>query len=71
METVESVTKCCVARPEYLMAGRLTDEGNTYCPNNFVDQELRDKKMENGDWWLKKFVGWFKKSFKRCENSKE
>ena len=33
------------------MAGRLTDEGNAYCPNDFVDQEVRNKKkkIENED----------------------
>ena len=40
VETVESVTKCCVALHNSLMADRLTDEGNAYCPNNFVDQEV-------------------------------
>ena len=44
VETVESVTKCYVALHNYLMAGRLTDEGNAYCPNNFVDQEVRGKR---------------------------
>ena len=28
------------------MAGRLTDEGNAYCPNDFVDQEVRNKKKK-------------------------
>ena len=43
------------------MAGRLTDEGNVYCPNNFVDQEVRSKeKTENGDWWFKMIVGLYR-----------
>ena len=33
------------------MADRLTDEGNAYCPNNFVDQEVRSKR-KNGVWRL-------------------
>ena len=33
------------------MAGRLTDEGNAYCPNNFVDQEVRGKR-KNWEWRL-------------------
>ena len=37
------VAKCCVALHNYLISGRLTDEGNAYCPNNFVDQEVRSK----------------------------
>ena len=49
VETVESVTKCCVALRKYLMAGRLTDEGNAYCPNNIVDQEVRSKRKK-GEW---------------------
>ena len=40
VETVESLTECCVALYNYLMAGRLTDEGNAYCRTNFVDQEV-------------------------------
>ena len=43
---MEHVTKCCVALHNYLMAGRLTDEGNAYCPNNFVDQEVRSKRKK-------------------------
>ena len=43
VETVVFVTKCCVALHNYLISGRLTDEGNAYCPNNFVDQEVRSK----------------------------
>ena len=51
VEPVEPVRKCCVALHNYLMAGRLTDEGNAYCPNDFVDQEVRNKKkkIENED----------------------
>ena len=41
VETVESLTECCVALYNYLMAGRLTDEGNAYCRTNFVDQEVK------------------------------
>ena len=48
VETVESVTKCCVALHNPLMACRLTDEGNAYCPNNFVDKEIRSKR-KNGE----------------------
>ena len=59
METVESITKFCVALHNYLMAGRLTDEGNAYCPNYFVDQEVRSKRKKNEDWWLKMIVGLF------------
>ena len=51
VETVESVTKCCVALRNYLMAGRLTDEGNAYCSNNIVDQEVRSKRKK-GEWRL-------------------
>ena len=48
METVESFTKCCVALHNYLRVGRLTDEGNAFCPNYFVDQEVRSKR-KNGE----------------------
>ena len=41
VETVESLTECRVALYNYLMAGRLTDEGNAYCRTNFVDQEVK------------------------------
>ena len=33
------------------MASRLTDEGNAYCSNDFVDQEVRSKR-KNGEWRL-------------------
>ena len=41
VETAESLTTCRVALYNYLMAGRLTDEGNAYCRTNFVDQEVK------------------------------
>ena len=33
------------------MADRLIDEGNSYCPNNFVDQEVKNKR-KNEEWRL-------------------
>ena len=51
LASVESVTKCCVALHNYLMASRLTDEENAYCPNNFVDQEVRSER-KNEEWRL-------------------
>ena len=33
------------------MANRLTDEGNAYCPNDFVDEEVRSKRKK-GEWRL-------------------
>ena len=51
VETVESVSKCCIALHNYLMADRLTDKENAYCPINFVDQEVRSKR-KNGEWRL-------------------
>ena len=52
VEIVEPVTKglWCIIH-NYLMADRLTDEGNIYCPNNFVDQKVRSK-IKNREWRL-------------------
>ena len=50
-KTVKFVTMCCVSIDNYLMPDSLTDEGNAYCQNNFVDQEVRSK-TKNGDWRL-------------------
>ena len=57
VETVVSVTKCCVALHNYLISGRLTDEGNAYCPNNFVDQVVRSKNAINAKNTAKNVIG--------------
>ena len=33
------------------MTDRLTEEGNAYCQNNFIDLEVRSKR-KNGEWRL-------------------
>ena len=47
LETVENITKACVALHNYLMANKKFGEINSYCPNGFIDQDVQ----RNGEWW--------------------
>ena len=51
MEAVESVRKCCVVQHNCLIADSLSDGGNDYFSNSFVDQEVQSKR-KNGEWRL-------------------
>ena len=46
LETVENITKACVALHNYLMVSKNFAETNSYCPNGFIDQDVR----RNGEW---------------------
>ena len=46
LETVENITKACVALHNYLMANKNFGEANSYCPNGFIEQDVR----RNGEW---------------------
>ena len=46
LETVENITKTCVALRNYLMAYKKFEETNSYCPNGFIDHDIQ----RNGEW---------------------
>ena len=46
LETIENITKACVALHNYLMTNKKIGEGNSYCPNKFIDEDVR----RNGEW---------------------
>ena len=46
LETVENITKACVALHSYLMANKKFGEINSYCPNGFIDQDVQ----RNAEW---------------------
>ena len=46
LETVENITKACVALHNYLMANKNFGETNSCCPNGFIDQDVQ----RNGEW---------------------
>ena len=49
VETVESITKACVALHNYLMKDRFSDGTSLYCPPSFVDQEIHNRRR-SGQW---------------------
>ena len=46
LETVENITKACVALHNYLMAIKNFGEANSYYPNGCIEQDVR----RNGEW---------------------
>lgn len=49
VETVESITKACVALHNYLMKDRFSDGNSLYCPQRFVDTEIHNRRR-TGQW---------------------
>lgn len=49
VELVESITKACVALHNYLMADRLKDGANRYCPPTQIDRFVNNKHYD-GEW---------------------
>ena len=66
LETVENITKACVALHNHLMANKKFEETNSYCLNGFIDQDVQ----RYGEWQeIVKDDSWLIPLSRTCSNN--